>query len=129
MQESPQAGSGRPRAAVAARYVESGAEVVVLEGELDLDTVEVLREALAGGDREHGVCTVAEMSGVTFADSTALNVLLHAHAEGDLRLAAPSAGVRRLLRVSGADAVLRTYPSVAEAVADSPPGPLLQPPV
>ncbi|MDK1472221.1 STAS domain-containing protein [Streptomyces sp. 549] len=129
VQESSQTGPGRPRAAVAARYVQDGAYVVVVEGELDLDTVEVLRAAFDDPERQGSVCTVADVSGVTFADSTALNVLLQVHADRDLRLASPSEGVRRLLRVSGADAVLRTYASVPEAVADTPPAPPIDPPV
>lgn len=63
---------------------------------------------------------VLDLSGVTFADSTFLNLLLRAHQETDLRLADLATGVARLLSVTGADSVLNTYSTVSQAEAQAP---------
>ncbi|MEE1930338.1 STAS domain-containing protein [Streptomyces sp. TRM 70351] len=102
---------------VAARYEQDGAHVVIVRGEVDIDASGVLRHALEEGVKTETKCVVADFAGVTFCDSTGLNVLLQAHLAGDVRVAAPTAAVRRLLEVSGADGVLQIYPSVAEAIA------------
>jgi anti-anti-sigma factor len=104
---------------VGEKYVLRGAFVVPVRGELDLDTLAPLREALEAAAAEHPV-TVLDGAGITFADSSALNLLLDTAGRTTLRIAAPSASLLRLLRLTGADQVLRTWPTVDDAAdADS----------
>lgn len=60
---------------------------------------------------------VLDAEGITFADSSFLGLLLATHQQADLRIAAPSATLARLLSVVGADAVLRIHPTVQDALA------------
>jgi anti-sigma B factor antagonist len=81
-----------------------GDGVLVAEGELDVATLDRLREHLD----DHHVRAI-DLAGVTFIDSSALAVLVAAHqARGSdgLVLRQPSDAVRRLLEVSGLDQYL-----------------------
>lgn len=91
-----------------------GARVIRVHGELDLDSLPPLKAVLEAAAGEHPV-TVLETSGVTFADSSALNLLLAAARQTVLRIAAPSEPMLRLLRITGADEVLNVRSTVAEA--------------
>ncbi|MCX5278216.1 STAS domain-containing protein [Streptomyces virginiae] len=51
-------------------------------------------------------------SGITFADSSFLTLLLQAHALTELRIAAPPHQLQRLLAMTGADTVLHLHPTV-----------------
>ncbi|MEU6676565.1 STAS domain-containing protein [Streptomyces sp. NPDC046925] len=80
-----------------------------------------LTKALAGAARGEGIRTVVDLSGVTFADSTALHVLLEgqrklAAAGSTLVLAGPlSTSVSRLFEVTGLRETFTFADSVAEA--------------
>lgn len=63
--------------------------------------------------------TVIDLSEVTFGDSTFLSTLLRAHQQIDLRLAAPTPVVRRLLNVTGADQVLHLFPTLKDATTET----------
>ncbi|GAA3715837.1 STAS domain-containing protein [Streptomyces tremellae] len=103
---------------------EGTAVVLAVDGELDLDTVAPLADALAeaaegqDGGRAGGP-VVLDLSKVAFADSTTVNVLLRARAAlgGRLRIASPSAFLRRLFDLIGLDEALPVYGSVSEALA------------
>ena len=76
--------------------------------------------ALAG---DQPVRLVIDMSGVEFCDSTGMNVLLAAHRRaheqgGDLELAAPRPGVRKILQVTGLESVFTVVDDPAK-VAES----------
>ncbi|MFJ8802815.1 STAS domain-containing protein [Streptomyces sp. NPDC102487] len=58
---------------------------------------------------------VVDGGAVTFADSSALNLLLRMHQVTTLRLANPSAPLARLLRITGADQVLNVFPTLDQA--------------
>ncbi|WIX80374.1 STAS domain-containing protein [Amycolatopsis carbonis] len=79
---------------------------VVVNGELDLLTSPQLQEALAGliADKS-SQRVVADLTGVTFFDSSALNVVLHAQRqarEQDVELAVvPSSAVSRVIELTG----------------------------
>jgi anti-anti-sigma factor len=77
-------------------------EALCLEGEIDLATGDQLEEALRASIASG--TTSIDVSGVTFLDSTALNVLLSAAAalngQGPLVLVRPSPHVRRLLDIA-----------------------------
>ena len=90
-------------------------------GEIDLYTAPRLHgelvTALAG---EEPVRLVVDMSGVEFCDSTGMNVLLAAHRRalehgGDLELAAPRPGVRKILQVTGLESVFTVIDDPARA--------------
>lgn len=97
---------------------ERGALVLAVTGDLDLDTVAPLGRALESAAESGTAPVVLDLSGVAFADSTTVNVLLQGQAVlgPRLRLAAPSAFMRRLIAVIGLDSALPVFPTVAEAV-------------
>lgn len=93
--------------------------VLALAGEIDLYTAPRLQTeltaALAGTDPAR---LVIDMSAVEFCDSTGMNVLLAAHRlacerGGELALAAPRAGVRKILEVTGLQSVFTVHDDVA----------------
>ncbi|MEU3186781.1 STAS domain-containing protein [Streptomyces sp. NPDC006923] len=110
--------------AMAARQ-DGDAVVLAVSGDLDLDNITPLATALTeAGETVRGP-VVVDLSGVSFADSTTVNVLLRAHgALGPrLRLAELSSFVQRLFSVIGLEQALPVYGSVEEALtAASPPG-------
>ncbi|MCX2970790.1 MULTISPECIES: STAS domain-containing protein [Streptomyces] len=105
------------RPVVAEQYALDGAHVIVVRGELDLDAAPALGQAIEEARRTGAVRVVVDFADVEFCDSTGLNVLLQAHLAGDVRVAAPAESVIRLLEVTGANGVLRVFPTVAEAAA------------
>ncbi len=98
---------------------QNGSVVVRLGGELDLYNADEVRAALAGAIEAEPRRLVVDMSEVDFVDSTALGVLIEAHARlGDgLVLAALQLDTRRTLQVSGLDRRLPVRDSVADALA------------
>ncbi|MFD9418736.1 STAS domain-containing protein [Streptomyces goshikiensis] len=93
--------------------------VVVAHGDMDLDTSAPLAESLLAAAHAHPV-VVLDTSGVTFADSAFLNLLLRAHALTELRIAAPPHQLQRLLEMTGADTVLHIHPTVQAATSAAP---------
>jgi anti-sigma B factor antagonist len=92
--------------------------VMSVQGEIDLYTVPRLQRELA---RVLAARLVVDLSGVDFCDSTGVNVLLAAHrqakeAGGDLELAAPRPAVRKILQVTGLEAVFTVTDNPAQAV-------------
>lgn len=94
--------------------------VVAPHGDLDATTVQPMIEELESVIQAQPIAVVLDADGVDFADSTFLNVLLRFHRSTDLRIARPSAAVRRLLEITGASAVLNIYPTVPEAQKTTP---------
>ncbi|MFJ5228736.1 STAS domain-containing protein [Kitasatospora sp. NPDC088391] len=99
-----------------------GALVVRPEGELDHDSVGPLREALESAVADPPGRLVVDCAGLSFCDSTGLNLLLRAHAAArrvglSLLLAGPGPVVARMLGITGADEVLSVHPGVDEALA------------
>jgi anti-sigma B factor antagonist len=96
--------------------------VMSVQGEIDLYTVPRLQRELtsvltAGGP----VRLIVDLSGVDFCDSTGVNVLLAGHrqareAGGDLELAAPRPAVRKILQVTGLEAVFTVIENPPQAV-------------
>jgi anti-sigma B factor antagonist len=86
--------------------------VVIAAGEIDLYTAPRLHRELAAVIANSAPETriVVDMSGVEFCDSTGMNVLLSCLRQarergGELELAAPRPAVRKILQVTGLDAV------------------------
>lgn len=89
--------------------------IVALAGEIDLYTAPRLQSALGSALGAEGpVRIVVDMSAVEFCDSTGMNVLLAAYRQaseqgGELALAAPRPSVRKILEVTGLEAVFTIY--------------------
>jgi anti-sigma B factor antagonist len=86
--------------------------VVTASGEIDLATAGQLRDRLIAAVLDADVDVVVDLSGVTFLDSTGLEVLVRTNsrlvsAGRRLVVRDPSQRVRRVLGVSGLDTVLR----------------------
>ncbi|WP_446039689.1 STAS domain-containing protein [Streptomyces sp. SID1121] len=92
--------------------------VLTVSGELDLDSVGPLAAALTHSGESVTGPVVVDLSAVGFADSTTVNVLLQARAAlgPRLRLARPSAFVRRLFAVIGLETALPLYETVEAAL-------------
>ncbi|MFC0843155.1 STAS domain-containing protein [Streptomyces noboritoensis] len=118
--------AGGRRFAVAARRV-GGAAVLSLTGELDHDTVEPLRTALAEQIAAAPERIVVDCAGLRFCDSTGLNALLRARAAatqaegGGIELAALQPPVARMFEITGAYAVFRIHADLDQALAGRPP--------
>ncbi|MEU5402301.1 STAS domain-containing protein [Streptomyces sp. NPDC005963] len=100
---------------------DGGAMILTLSGEFDLDTVAPVAAAFERASTEPGL-VVVDLAGVSFADSTMVNLLIRAHRELGARfhLAAPSPSLRRLMDLLGLDCVLHLHDSVDEALAAGP---------
>jgi anti-sigma B factor antagonist len=98
-----------------------GAVVVSLADELDLYNAEDVRNALLDVVAEDPALLVADLSEVTFIDSTALGVLVDIHrrmgGRDKFHLAAPGLEVTRALEVSGLDRHFSVHDTVADALA------------
>lgn len=119
----PGPGDCLPGALSIGLYEHPAGWVVLLVGELDIATAGVLTGRLdqpGGAARPH---VVADLSGLGFCDWSGLAALLGIHERavghgGWLRLCAPAAGMRKLLRITGQSKVLRCYPGIDEAFAE-----------
>ncbi|MFD8308388.1 STAS domain-containing protein [Streptomyces sp. NPDC059690] len=97
------------------QYERGGACVVVAHGAYDLHSIGPLADALQTAAAKHAR-VVLDASGITFADSTFLNMLLSTHRMTDLRVAGPAPQLRRVLEMTGADTVLDLRTTVEDAV-------------
>ncbi|MEU0008002.1 STAS domain-containing protein [Streptomyces sp. NPDC006314] len=103
------------RAAVV-QYAWRGTWVVVARGSYDMQSITPLTDALETAARKHPK-VVLDASDITFADSTLLNLLILTHQATDLRVAAPTQQVQRLLEVTGVDTILKVGATVEDAAA------------
>jgi anti-anti-sigma factor len=98
---------GEPRMTVTLTLGEPS--VIVVAGDMDLDDIGTLRDAVDRALRHHPQL-IFDLAGVTFADSTFLNTLLIARESaleqaGSVSLLAPSTVVHHLLAITGAAAL------------------------
>jgi stage II sporulation protein AA (anti-sigma F factor antagonist) len=98
-----------------------GIRIVTLRGEIDHDVQDMLCEALPGGEGAASTRIVADLSGVTFMDSTGINVFVAAHlrateAAGWVRIASARLPVRRVLQVTGVGTFIPCHPCVEQAL-------------
>lgn len=88
--------------------------VVTAVGDVDADTLHPLTAELqAAAASASGV--ILDVSGVTFGDSSFINLLLRTHQHTDLRVTGLGPPLDRLFRLVGVDAVLHLFPSVTDA--------------
>jgi anti-anti-sigma regulatory factor len=109
-----QATTHAPEGAVVLQYEWLGAWVVVAHGSYDMDSIAPLSDALGVAVREHPK-VILDASGITFADSMLLNLLILTHQAGTLRVVAPSPQLRRLCEITGVDGILETRTSLDDA--------------
>lgn len=103
----------------------SGVPVVAAPEEIDVTNAAALRAALLQA-AAHGARTlVVDMSQTQFCDSAGLHVLVRAHYRaqangGEMRLVIRGAPVRRIFAVTGLDRVIPGFPSLEQALRQSP---------
>ncbi|MFF3208477.1 STAS domain-containing protein [Streptomyces sp. NPDC002962] len=109
------------RFSVAHRTVD-GVRVVTVQGEIDHDVKSVFSDALLredGGARPSRI--VVDLSGVSFMDSSGINVFVAAHqavsaTDGWLRIAAAQNPVLHVLQLVGIDALITCHPTLEQAL-------------
>lgn len=102
-----------------------GVPVVAAPGSLDISNAETFHAAFRRAVCWGYATIAADMSATQCCDSTGLSVLVRVHNRardegGQLRLAALTTPVRRLLSASGLDRLLCVFRTVAEAVDELP---------
>ena len=110
--------------ATALASAEGPSRRVELAGEADTTSVH-LKDVLEAEVAASPLLLVLDLSRLTFMDSWALHTILAAARKlrgsgGTLALAAPSAGIRRVLELSGADTLVDVHASVQEASGPRP---------
>jgi anti-sigma B factor antagonist len=103
-------------------------EIVMLPAEIDLgnagSTGHQLRAAFGPGT----AVVIADMSATTFADSSAVRMLLEVTdaataGQGELRIVIPGPRVLRVLQILGVDGMLAIFPTLDAALSARPGGP------
>lgn len=95
-------------------YARNASWVVAAEGDLDAQTLPPLQQALEEAAASRPV-VVFDASGVSFADSSTLNLLLTINRITTLRIAGAQSQLLRVLEMTGADRALSLYPTLADA--------------
>lgn len=107
----------------AVRTVVDGVRVVTVHGEIDHDGKDILVQALLSAD---GTPTpqriVADLSGVTFMDSSGVNAFVTVYQQvsaghGWLRIAGAQESVLRVLQIVGIDALIPCLPTTEDALS------------
>lgn len=112
----------RPDRLFVERTVVDGVRVVTVQGEIDHDVKDALSEALMSEDGAAAPPRiVADLSGVTFMDSSGINVFVAAYqqvsgAQGWLRIAGAQEPVLRVLALVGLNALIPCHPTVEQAL-------------
>ncbi|MFF1721130.1 STAS domain-containing protein [Streptomyces sviceus] len=112
----------RPRRLSVEREVIDGIRVVTVQGEIDHDVKDVLSEALLTADGAvPPLRIVADLSGVTFMDSSGINVFVAAYqqvsgAQGWLRIVGAQDSVLRVLQMVGVDTLIPCHATVEQAL-------------
>ncbi|MFF5361852.1 STAS domain-containing protein [Streptomyces scabiei] len=113
----------RPGRLSFAHHVVDDIRVVTLRGEIDHDVKDLFEEALlTGGVGAPPPRIVVDLGGVTFMDSSGINVLVAAHRrvsgeKGWLRIAAAQESVLRVLQLVGVDTFIPCHPTVEQALS------------
>jgi stage II sporulation protein AA (anti-sigma F factor antagonist) len=98
-----------------------GVCVVSLRGEIDLDVKDQISRALLSGSESTPTRIVADLSGVTFLDSSGINVFIATYrhvsgAGGWLRIAGAQPSVLRVLQLVGVDTIIDCHPTTEQAL-------------
>lgn len=103
----------------------TGPVAVRLPIEIDMANAKAVGEQLRSAFTPSATMVVADMTSTVFCDSSGISALIMAHHcaqahDAQLRLAVPSAQVRRVFSITGLDRVLSIYPSRAAALNGEP---------
>ncbi|UQU61669.1 STAS domain-containing protein [Couchioplanes caeruleus] len=106
---------------VTTRDTAEGARVVAAAGDLDHDSVPMLRDAVEAAWTDGRDHVVVDLALVTFCDSAGLSLFVEAHRRaqarhGSFRLAAPGRTVRYVLEATNLGRYLSIHPSLDEAL-------------
>jgi anti-sigma B factor antagonist len=101
-------------------YEDSGAQVVEIQGDIELHCAAQVREELRRVCEEKGARCIVDMSGVPFIDSTGVGVLVGAlkrarEQDGMFAIANPQPRVRRVFEITGLLGALPIYDTLALA--------------
>jgi anti-sigma B factor antagonist len=104
-----------------------GVPVVAAPGEIDITNAAGLRAALLQAAARGNGTLVVDMSRTQFCDSAALNVLVRAHKRaqaegGEVLLVIAAVTVLRIFAVTGINHLIPHFPSLEEALAQTPAG-------
>ena len=105
-----------------------GVPVVAAPEDIDITNAAGLRTALLQAASLGSGTFVVDMSRTQFCDTAGLHALVAAHkqaraAGGQLLLVTHGAAVDRILSITGLDRVIPTFPSLEEALAQTPTDP------
>ncbi len=121
--QEAQPGSAQPDAAKTAAPEQPSplAAAVTLPAEIDISNDGLVEDELTSALGDGLAVLVADGTSTTFCASAGMSALIRAHHRAEatgkqLRVVA-SPAVRRILELTGADQVLDTYPSLADALA------------
>lgn len=104
-------------APVVSRQRQEGVELLVLSGELDLNSVQEIAPVLDDALSANSGSIVVDLSQVGFADSSAVNLLLRTHSRTSLHVGGPlHPFVERLFEVTGISGVLNVHATRDDAV-------------
>ncbi|MFF4985504.1 STAS domain-containing protein [Streptomyces sp. NPDC001046] len=118
---SPSQPADQPRRLSVEHRMVDGVRVVALRGEIDHDVQEQFSQALLGEGDAGSVRVVADFRGVTFMDSSGINVLVAtrrqvSQAGGWLRIAGAQESVLRVLQMTGVDSLIDCLPTIEQAL-------------
>jgi anti-sigma B factor antagonist len=99
----------------------AGLPVLLVNGEIDIYTAPLFKQAVVGLVSEGAKDVVIDLSGVTFMDSSGFGTLLGATRRlrptgGGLHLASPNSTIQRMLRLTRLDTIMQIYETRDEAV-------------
>jgi anti-anti-sigma factor len=102
-----------------------GVPVITAPLEIDISTAGSVRAAIAGAAACGHATFVVDMALTQFCDSAGLHVMVRAHKRalaegGELRLVISTPTVRHVFAVTGVDRVIPNFPSLDEALAQTP---------
>ena len=102
------------------------AVVVALPAEIDMANAGQLGQQLGSACAPSVTTVIADMTATTFCDSSGVKMLLGARKQAvanrtQLRLAVPSAAVRRALTLMRMEQLVPIYPTLSQALAAEPP--------
>jgi anti-anti-sigma factor len=101
---------------------EEGVFVIALEGEADMTTAVKFNESFFSAARAGTRRVVADLTGVTFIDTTMLNALVVGHRRmtrdrGSFAIVCSGPRVQRVLEITGLGQILKVFGTRADALA------------
>jgi stage II sporulation protein AA (anti-sigma F factor antagonist) len=92
--------------------LENNVMVLVIKGEVDASSAQEMGQSLKGHLAHGHHRIIVDFSEMTFISSAGIRELFHAHREadqlgGELRIAAPTDRIRRILEISGVNMLIK----------------------